>query len=64
MEIYGVEISKGSLTSVTDRVLPEIRQWQNRPLEDVYPVIWLDAMHFKVRDLGKQQSDLFGSRGK
>ncbi len=56
MEIYGVEISKGSLTSVTDRVLPEIRQWQNRPLEDVYPVIWLDAMHFKVRDQGKVSS--------
>ncbi len=56
MEIYGVEISKGTLTSVTDRVLPEIRQWQNRPPEDVYPVIWLDAMHFKVRDQGKVSS--------
>ncbi len=56
MEIYGVAISKGTLTSVTDRVLPQIRQWQNRPLEDVYPVIWLDAMHFKVRDQGKVSS--------
>ncbi len=56
MEIYGVAISKGTLASVTDRVLPQIRQWQNRPLEDVYPVIWLDVMHFKVRDQGKVSS--------
>lgn len=38
---------------MTDRLIPEIMEWQSRPLESVYPVIWLDAMHFKVREEGK-----------
>lgn len=51
-EMYGIEISDGTLSAITDRIIPEIKEWQNRPLESVYPVIWLDAMHFKVRDNG------------
>jgi putative transposase len=51
-EMYGYEISDGTITAITDRILPEIKEWQNRPLENVYPVIWLDAMHFKVRENG------------
>jgi transposase-like protein len=51
-EIYGVELSDGTLTAITDRIIPAIKEWQNRPLENVYPVIWLDAMHFKVRQEG------------
>jgi putative transposase len=51
-QFYGLEISDGSLSAITDRVLPAIKEWQNRPLESVYPVIWLDAMHFKVREAG------------
>lgn len=51
-EMFGVEISDGTLTAITDRIIPEIKEWQNRPLENVYPVIWLDAMHFKVRENG------------
>lgn len=51
-EMYGYEISDGSITAITDRIIPEIKEWQNRPLENVYPVIWLDAMHFKVRENG------------
>jgi putative transposase len=50
--MYGLEISEGTLSAITDRIIPEIKEWQNRPLENVYPVIWLDAMHFKVRDNG------------
>lgn len=49
-EMYGLEISDGTLTAITDRIIPEIKEWQNRPLENVYPIIWLDAMHFKVRE--------------
>src|SRR5579875_1132915 len=45
-EMYGVELSDGTLTAITDRIIPQIKEWQNRPLESVYPVIWLDAMHF------------------
>ena len=52
-EIYGVELSVGTLNAITDRILPEILEWQQRPLETVYPVMWLDAMHFKVREHGK-----------
>jgi len=51
-DMYGVELSDGTLTAITDRIIPEIKEWQNRPLESVYPVIWLDAMHFKVRHQG------------
>lgn len=51
-EMYGIEISDGTLSSITNRILPEIKEWQNRPLDTVYPVIWLDAMHFKVRENG------------
>jgi putative transposase len=50
--MYGLDISEGTLTAITDRIIPAIKEWQNRPLENVYPVIWLDAMHFKVRDAG------------
>jgi putative transposase len=52
-EIYGVEISEATISSITDRILPLIREWQNRPLERLYPIIWMDAIHFKVRDEGQ-----------
>jgi len=51
-EIYGVDISEGTISAITDRLLPQIKEWQNRPLESVYAVLWLDAIHFKVRDNG------------
>lgn len=52
-EIYGIEISTGTLTAVTDRILQSVKQWQARPLERVYPIVWLDAIHYKVRQEGK-----------
>ena len=52
-EMYGLSVSEGTLNSITDRVIPAIRQWQSRPLERLYPIIWMDAMHFKIRDEGK-----------
>lgn len=55
-EMYGVELSDGTLTAITDRIIPQIKEWQNRPLESIYPVIWLDAMHFKVRHEGVVKS--------
>ena len=51
-EMYGIDVSDGTINAITDRIIPAIKEWQNRPLENVYPVIWLDAMHFKVRDNG------------
>ena len=55
-EIYGIDISEGTISSITDRVIPVIREWQSRPLERLYPIIWMDAMHFKVRDEGQVRS--------
>lgn len=49
-EIYGIEISKSSITAITDKILPKIKEWQNRPLDEIYPIIFLDAMHFKCTD--------------
>jgi len=51
-EMYGLDISDGAISAITDRILPAIKEWQNRPLESVYPVVWLDAMYFKVRENG------------
>lgn len=51
-EMYGIDVSDGTISAITDRIIPEIKEWQHRPLESIYPVIWLDAMHFKVRDNG------------
>jgi transposase-like protein len=55
-ELYGIDVSDGTIAAITDRIIPAIKEWQNRPLESVYPVIWLDAMHFKVRDNGTVKS--------
>ena len=52
-QLYGVELSAGTISAVTDRVLPEITQWQNRPLLAFYSVIYLDAIHYKVRQEGR-----------
>ncbi|MCU1264256.1 MAG: family transposase [Acidobacteria bacterium] len=51
-EIYHVEVSPGLISSVTDEVLDEVKTWQNRQLEAVYPIMYLDAIQFKVRDSG------------
>lgn len=52
-EMYDVDISHDTLSEITERVIPLVKEWQNRPLEAVYPIVWLDAMHYKVRDGGK-----------
>jgi putative transposase len=51
-EIYHVEVSPGLISSVTDEVLDEVKTWQNRQLDEVYPIVYLDAIQFKVRDSG------------
>ena len=52
-EIYDVEVSDGKISSVTDKLLPKITEWRNRPLEKLYVILFLDAMFFKVRVDGK-----------
>ena len=51
-DIYGFEVSEGMVSDITDKLLPEIENWQNRPLSAVYQVIFIDAVHFSVRDDG------------
>ena len=51
-EIYGVEVTAGLISSITDEVLDEVKTWQNRQLDEVYPIMYLDAIQFKVRDNG------------
>ena len=55
-EMYGTKVSVGILSQITDKIIPDIQAWQNRPLDPVYPIVWLDAMHFKVKVDGKFQS--------
>ena len=52
-EIYHVEVSPALISSVTDEVIDEVRAWQNRQLDAVYPIMYLDAIQFKVRDSGQ-----------
>lgn len=48
-ELYGVHISPDMITSITNKVIPKIKEWQNRPLEEVYPIIFIDATYFNVK---------------
>jgi putative transposase len=51
-EIYGVEVSPDLISRVTDAVLDEVKGWQNRPLDQVYPIVFFDALRVKIRDEG------------
>ena len=51
-DIYGFDVSEGFISDVTDKIIPEIQDWQSRPLDPVYPVVFVDAIHYSVRDNG------------
>ena len=51
-DIYGFEVSEGLVSDITDKLLPKIEEWQQRPLSNIYPVVFVDAIHFSVRDNG------------
>src|SRR5205085_10129641 len=55
-EIYGVEVSPALISNVTDAVVEEVKIWQSRPLDAVYPIVYLDALHVKIRDAGHVQN--------
>lgn len=55
-EIYGVEVSPTLISNVTDAVNEEVKAWQSRPLDTVYPIVYLDALHVKIRDAGHVQN--------
>lgn len=49
-DLYGVEISAEMVSKITEHIVPEIREWQNRPLDRIYPFVFMDAIHYKIRD--------------
>ena len=51
-DIYGFETSESFISDVTDKILLQIEDWQNRPLDEVYPILYIDAIHYSVRDNG------------
>lgn len=52
-DLYGVELSAEMVSKITDRILPEIREWQSRPLNPIYPFVFMDCIHYKVREDGR-----------
>lgn len=52
-EIYGYQVSDSSITRITDKILPLVKEWQTRPLEAVYPIVFMDAIHYHVRSEGQ-----------
>lgn len=52
-EIYGIDVSDSTISRVTDKILPVVRDWQSRPLESIYAVVFMDAIHFHVRSEGQ-----------
>jgi transposase-like protein len=52
-DLYGIEMSAEMVSKITDRILPEIKEWQSRPLNSLYPFVFMDCIHYKVRDEGR-----------
>ena len=49
-DLYGIEVSATMVSNITDQIIPEIKEWQERPLDSVYPFVFIDAVHFSVRE--------------
>jgi transposase-like protein len=52
-ELYGIQVSTATISTITDKIIDAVKQWQQRPLDSHYPFIWLDAIHYKIRDNGR-----------
>ena len=52
-DIYGMDISDTTVSRITDKILPEAREWQQRPLESVHAVVFMDAIYYHVRSEGQ-----------
>ena len=52
-DLYGIELSNGTLNAVTDKLLPELQAWRERELDALYPIVWLDAIHYKIKENGR-----------
>ena len=58
-EIYGIGFSNAAISAVTDKIIPLLTEWKERPLQEVYPFVWLDAIHYKVKEDGRYISKAF-----
>ena len=52
-DMYKIELSKGTISNITDKIITKVKEWQERPLEPIYTFVWLDAIHYKIKDAGK-----------
>ena len=52
-EIYQINISTATISAITDKIISKVKEWQARPLEPIYPFVWLDAIHYKIKEGGK-----------
>ncbi|WP_025740949.1 IS256 family transposase [Salinivibrio socompensis] len=52
-DMYDIELSNGTINAVTDKLLPELQAWRERDLESIYPIVWLDAIHYKIKENGR-----------
>ncbi len=55
-EMYDMDISHDTLSGITERIMPLIKEWQSRPLDELYCIVWMDAIHYKVKEQGKVKS--------
>ena len=52
-DMYKIELSTGTISNITDKIIEKVKEWQERPLEPIYTFVWLDAIHYKIKDGGK-----------
>ena len=52
-EIYQIGISTATISLITDKIISKVKEWQSRPLEAMYPFVWLDAIHYKIKEDGR-----------
>ena len=52
-DLYGIDLSAEMVSKITDRILPQVKEWQSRPLNAVYPFVFMDCIHYKVREDGR-----------
>ncbi|NRA89125.1 MAG: IS256 family transposase, partial [Rhizobiales bacterium] len=55
-DMYGIGVAAATISAVTDKLIPKLKEWQSRPLDSHYPIVWLDAIHYKIKDTGRYVS--------
>jgi len=55
-DMYKIELSTGTISNITDKIIDKVKEWQNRPLDPIYTFVWLDAIHYKIKDGGRYET--------